>query len=53
MSWIITKKKTIQTIKKELREHNIKLSGKKEDLVNRLVIYYETIKTVGFKDLKI
>lgn len=47
------KKKTIQTIKKELREHNIKLSGKKEDLVNRLVIYYETIKTVGFKDLKI
>lgn len=44
------KKKTIQTIKKELRENNIKLSGKKEDLVNRLLIYCETIKQ---SDLKI
>jgi hypothetical protein len=38
------KKKTIQTIKTELRENNIKLSGKKEELINRLLIYYETIK---------
>jgi hypothetical protein len=37
------KKKTIQTIKTELRQHNIKLSGKKEDLINRLIIYYESM----------
>ena len=38
------KKKTIQSIKKELRENNIKLTGKKEDLINRLLIYRETIE---------
>jgi hypothetical protein len=38
------KKKTILDLKKELREHNIKLSGKKEDLIRRLIIYYENMK---------
>ena len=38
------KKKTIKDLKKELQEHNIKTSGKKEDLINRLIIYYQTIK---------
>jgi hypothetical protein len=38
------KKKTIKDLKKELQEHNIKISGKKEDLINRLIIYYQTIK---------
>lgn len=38
------KKKTIQDLKKELREHNIKLCGKKEDLINRLIIYYKTME---------
>ena len=40
------KKKTIQDLKKELREHNIKLCGKKEELINRLIIYYENMKQV-------
>ena len=40
------RKKTIQDLKKELREHNIKLSGKKEDLISRLIIYYENNKTI-------
>jgi hypothetical protein len=43
------KKKTIQDLKKELREHNIKLSGKKEELINRLIIYYETIEHLDLK----
>jgi hypothetical protein len=43
------KKKTIQDLKKELREHNIKLSGKKEDLIYRLLIYYEYIKYTNVK----
>jgi hypothetical protein len=43
------KKKTIQDLKKELREHNIKLSGKKEDLIYRLLIYYENIKYTNVK----
>ena len=38
------KKKTIQDLKKELRQHNIKLCGKKEDLINRLLIFYENMK---------
>jgi len=38
------KKKTIPDLKKELREHNIKLTGKKEDLISRLLIYYENMK---------
>jgi hypothetical protein len=46
----IYKKKTIQDLKKELREHNIKLSGKKEDLINRLLIHYENMEQ---SDLKI
>ncbi len=41
---ILYKKKTIKDLKKELQEHNIKTSGKKEDLINRLIIYYQTIK---------
>lgn len=38
------KKKTIKELKKELQEHAIKLSGKKEDLINRLIIYYYNIE---------
>jgi hypothetical protein len=38
------KKKTIKDLKKELKEHAIKTSGKKEDLINRLIIYYQTMK---------
>ena len=38
------KKKTIKELKKELQEHAIKLSGKKEDLINRLIIYYYNIQ---------
>ena len=38
------KKKTIKDLKKELQEHAIKTSGKKEDLINRLIIYYQTMK---------
>jgi hypothetical protein len=38
------KKKTIQTIKTELRLYNIKLTGKKEDLINRLLIYRVNIE---------
>ena len=42
------KKKTIKELKKELQEHAIKLSGKKEELINRLIIYYYNIQS---KDL--
>jgi len=38
------KKKTIKELKKELQEHAIKVSGKKEDLINRLIIYYYNIQ---------
>jgi hypothetical protein len=38
------KKKTIKELKEELREHAIKLSGKKEDLINRLIIFNQTPK---------
>ena len=38
------KKKTIKELKKELQEHDIKLSGKKEELINRLIIYYYNIQ---------
>jgi hypothetical protein len=38
------KKKTIKELKKELQEHAIKLSGKKEELINRLIIYYYNIQ---------
>lgn len=38
------KKKTIKDLKKELQEHAIKTSGKKEELINRLIIYYQTMK---------
>jgi hypothetical protein len=37
------KKKTIKELKKELQEHAIKTSGKKEDLINRLIIYNKTM----------
>ena len=43
------KKKTIQDLKKELRQHNIKLCGKKEDLINRLLIFYENMKKLDLK----
>lgn len=43
------KKKTIQDLKKELREHNIKLCGKKMDLINRLLIYYENMEQLNLK----
>ena len=43
------KKKTIQDLKKELRQHNIKLSGKKQDLVNRLILYYENTEQLNLK----
>ena len=32
------KKKTIEELKNELRAHNYKLTGKKEDLINRLIM---------------
>ena len=32
------KKKTIVELKNELRAHNYKLTGKKEDLINRLIM---------------
>jgi SMC interacting uncharacterized protein involved in chromosome segregation len=35
---------TIKELKKELQERAIKLSGKKEDLINRLIIYYYNIQ---------
>jgi len=38
------KKKTIKELKKELQEHAIKTSGKKDDLINRLIIYNQTMK---------
>ena len=38
------KKKTIKDLKKELQEHAIKTSGKKDDLINRLIIYNQTMK---------
>ena len=43
------KKKTIQDLKKELRQHNIKLCGKKEDLINRLLIFYENMAKLDSK----
>ena len=43
------KKKTIQDLKKELRQHNIKLCGKKEDLINRLLIFYENMAKLDLK----
>ena len=43
------KKKTIQDLKKELREHNIKVCGKKEDLINRLLIFYENMEKLDSK----
>ena len=45
----IYNKKTIQDLKKELREHNIKLCGKKEDLINRLLIYYNNMEQLDLK----
>jgi ribosomal protein S10 len=33
-----------QDLKKELQEHAIKTSGKKDDLINRLIIYNQTMK---------
>ena len=44
------KKKTIQDLKKELRQHNIKLCGKKEDLINRLLIFYENMEKLDAKN---
>lgn len=44
------KKKTIQDLKKELRQHNIKLCGKKEDLINRLLIFYENMEKLDVKN---
>lgn len=44
------KKKTIQDLKKELRQHNIKLCGKKEDLINRLLIFYENMEKLDPKN---
>jgi len=38
------KKKTIKELREELRQHAIKLSGKKEDLINRLIIFNQTLK---------
>lgn len=43
------KKKTIQDLKKELREHNIKLCGRKIDLIHRLLIYYENMEQLYLK----
>jgi hypothetical protein len=45
----IYNKKTIHDLKKELREHNIKLCGKKEDLINRLLIYYNNMEQLDLK----
>ncbi len=38
------KKKTIKELKTQLQEHAIKVSGKKEDLINRLIIFNQTMK---------
>jgi len=38
------KKKTIKELKKEIQKNDIKLSGKKEELINRLIIYYYNIQ---------
>ena len=46
----LCKKKTIQDLKKELRQHNIKLCGKKEDLINRLLIFYENMEKLDVKN---